>query len=346
MSEAGVYEFDGFRIDAAERRLLRDGAPVEVSARYFDALLLMVRNPAQLITRDRFLDEAWRGIPVTDEALSQCITQLRKTLGDSPSQPRFIATVPKHGYRFIAPVTNGGNRQQPADGKWLAVLSLGLAAATGGGVAGIIGGLVYGLGVDAAPGVGAASILMVMVAIGLIAGLVGGFGVGLGIGTARLISRSDWVTDTTGGAVGGAVIGAIVTLVGLDAFTVLLGRAPAQVGGPMEGLVLGAAIGLGSHALVRSGWPSPTGAALAGGFAGALLPLVGGRLMGASLANVAATFPNSRITVDGLGRLFGEASFGPISQSAFGLVEGAVFAGAVALVIRYGLAERKARPAA
>ena len=346
MSEAGVYEFDCFRIDAAERRLLRDGAPVDVSARYFDALLLMVRNPAQLISRDRFLDEAWRGIPVTDEALSQCITQLRKTLGDSPGQPRFIETVPKHGYRFIAPVTNGRTTQPAAESKWLAVLSLGLAAAMGGSVAGIIGGLVYGLGVDAAPGVGAASILMVMVAIGLIAGLVGGFGVGLGIGTARLISRSDWLTDMTGGAVGGAVIGAMVTLVGLDAFTVLLGHAPDHVGGPLEGLVLGAAIGVGSHALARSRWPSPTGAALAGGLAGALLPLVGGRLMGASLAGVAATFPNSRITVDGLGRLFGEASFGPISQSAFGLVEGAIFAGAVALVIRYGLAEREDRPAA
>src|SRR5690349_2558832 len=92
---SGVYEFDRFRLDAAERRLLQDGRPVDVSTRYFDALLLMVENPGQLISRDRFLDEAWRGVPVTDEALSQCITQLRKQLGDTPARPRFIETVPK-----------------------------------------------------------------------------------------------------------------------------------------------------------------------------------------------------------------------------------------------------------
>ena len=61
-------------------------------------------KPGQLITRDRFLDDVWSGIPVTDEALSQCIANLRRTLGDDASKPRFIETVPKHGYRFIAPV--------------------------------------------------------------------------------------------------------------------------------------------------------------------------------------------------------------------------------------------------
>ncbi|HEX6218558.1 MAG TPA: transcriptional regulator [Sphingomicrobium sp.] len=337
MPEPGVYAFDRFLIDAAERRLLRDGQPVEVTARYFDALLLMVENPAQLISRDRFLDEAWRGVPVTDEALSQCITQLRKTLGDSPGRPRFIETVPKHGYRFIAPVNATGPGAAPPgpSGKVTEVLSLALAAALGGAAAGISGGLLYGFGAGTPPGVGAASLLMVMVAIGVMAGLAGGFGVGIGVGGSRALTGGSPLSDAVGGAVGGAVIGAVVTLLGLDAFTVLLGRAPVDVGGSLEGLVLGAAVGGGMHLVARAGWPSPIGAALCGGAAGAALPYVGGRLMGASLAEVAATFPESRIAVDGLGRLLGEPGFGPVSQSVFGLLEGLVFGAAVALAIRY-----------
>lgn len=340
---SGVYEFDCFRIEADERRLLRHGRPLEVSARYFDALVLMVENPSQLISRDRFLDEAWRGIPVTDEALSQCITQLRKVLGDSPSQPRFIETVPKHGYRFIAPVASArlpaqAEREPTKIGD---MLSLALAAALGGGAGGISGGLIYGLGVNAAPGAGTASMLMVMIAIGILAGLAGGFGVGLGIGASRSLASGTILTDTLGGAIGGALIGVIVTLIGLDAFTVLLGRAPTNVGGAFEGLVLGAAVAGGTHMRSRSGWPSPLGAAACGGVAGAILPLLGGRLMGASLAEVAATFPTSQIAVGGLGRLFGESGFGPISQSVFGLLEGALFGGAMTIAIRYGLTVRR-----
>ena len=98
------FKFDRFVVDGAQRQLRCDGSPVEVNSRYLDALLLMVRNPGELITRDRFLDDVWSGIPVTDEALSQCIANLRRTLGDDANRPRFIETVPKHGYRFIAPV--------------------------------------------------------------------------------------------------------------------------------------------------------------------------------------------------------------------------------------------------
>ena len=78
--------------------------PVELNARYLDALALLVREQGRLVSKDRFLDEVWRGVPVTDEALTQCIKTLRRQLGDDAVSPRFIETVPKHGYRFIAPV--------------------------------------------------------------------------------------------------------------------------------------------------------------------------------------------------------------------------------------------------
>src|SRR3954463_9293073 len=101
---AGTFRFAPYCLDAADRRLTRDGAPVELNARYFDALALLVREAGRLVSKDRFLDEVWRGIPVTDEALTQCIRTLRRELGDDAAAPRFIETVPKHGYRFIAPV--------------------------------------------------------------------------------------------------------------------------------------------------------------------------------------------------------------------------------------------------
>ena len=76
---SGAFRFDRFELDPADRRLSRDGATVELSARYLDALVLLASEPGRLVTKDRFHEEVWRGIPVTDEALTQCITTLLPT---------------------------------------------------------------------------------------------------------------------------------------------------------------------------------------------------------------------------------------------------------------------------
>ena len=99
---ATAIRFEDFSLDPADRQLRRGGEPVELSSRYFDALALLVAERGRLVTKDRFMGEVWRGIPVTDEALTQCIKTLRRQLGDDAARPRFIETVPKHGYRFIA----------------------------------------------------------------------------------------------------------------------------------------------------------------------------------------------------------------------------------------------------
>src|SRR5688572_29858336 len=99
------YRFENFHLDPRDRQLRQDDAPVELNSRYLDALALLVREQGKLVSKERFLEEVWRGVPVTDEALTQCIKTLRKQLGDDATSPRFIETVPKHGYRFIAPVT-------------------------------------------------------------------------------------------------------------------------------------------------------------------------------------------------------------------------------------------------
>src|SRR3954462_10826816 len=124
---AGTYHFDHFCLDTADRQLKSDGEPVELNARYFDALALMVREGGKLVSKDRFMDEVWRGIPVTDEALTQCIKTLRRQLGDDAASPRFIETVPKHGYRFIAPVDGRPQASPGAARDWRGILLPGLA---------------------------------------------------------------------------------------------------------------------------------------------------------------------------------------------------------------------------
>src|SRR5690349_1317967 len=144
---SGSFRFDRFLLDPDDRLLTRDGAPVELNARYLDALVLLVREQGRLVSKDRFHTEVWRGVPVTDEALTQCIRTLRKQLGDDAARPRFIETAPKHGYRFIAAVDSAEPRRserRPVQFAWRDALLLGLAGTIGGGIAGFIGGLFYG----------------------------------------------------------------------------------------------------------------------------------------------------------------------------------------------------------
>src|SRR5687768_3527271 len=110
----GSYRFDRFLLDCGDRQLRLGDAPVELNSRYFDALALLVSEAGRLVSKDRFLGEVWRGVPVTDEALTQCIKTLRRQLGDDAANPRFIETVPKHGYRFVAPVESTEGEQRNA----------------------------------------------------------------------------------------------------------------------------------------------------------------------------------------------------------------------------------------
>src|SRR5690606_29888268 len=122
---------------------------VELSSRYLDALALLLRERGRLVTKDRFMDEVWQGVPVTDEALTQCIKTLRRQLGDDAAKPRYIETVPKHGYRFIAEtVWDEGFTPSTTDFAsfdWLALLRSGGAAGAGGALAGLCAGIAYGL---------------------------------------------------------------------------------------------------------------------------------------------------------------------------------------------------------
>jgi DNA-binding winged helix-turn-helix (wHTH) protein len=340
---SGNFRFDRFSLDLRERQLRRNGQPVELSSRYFDALALLVREQGKLVSKDRFLDGVWQGVPVTDEALTQCIKTLRRQLGDDAARPRFIETVPKHGYRFIAPVdsfdapTSGigsGTGERLAGPNGLPEpLLLGLAGMIGGGLAGLFGGIFYGFA-GASPGMGAVSILLVLVCLTIVVALIGAAGVALGIAFGGFASERHGLRMIAGGAFGGLVTGASVKLLGLDAFQLLLGQSPGDFTGASEGALLGAAVGAGAWLAGRGGGRMSvrrgvaTGA-LAGGLAGLAIPLLGGRLLGGSLDLLAQTLPASRLRLDQIGALFGESGFGPVSQVVTGGLEGALFAGGV-----------------
>ncbi|HUE80172.1 MAG TPA: transcriptional regulator [Sphingomicrobium sp.] len=343
------FRFEQFIFDPNDRRLRLGNVPVELNARYLDALALLVREAGKLVSKDRFLDEVWRGVPVTDEALTQCIKTLRRQLGDDAARPRFIETVPKHGYRFIAPVeiidggaaeaghaTSSAETAAPPAYDWRRFLLLGGAGTLGAGAAGVVGGLFYGFVGASQPlgaGVGAASVLLVLVWLTIAAALMGGAGVSFGIAAAGFVGRpSPWLI--AGGAAGGLAVGGIVKLLGLDAFNLLLGRSPGDITGGTEGALLGGAVGLGAWLASRGPRPSSLRrsaalAGLCGAGAGILIPLLGGRMMGGSLELLARSFPDSRLRLDLIGALFGESGFGPVSAIATGALEGALFGGCI-----------------
>jgi len=359
---AGVFRFERFSLDPVDRQLRRDGAAVELNARYFDALALMVREHGKLISKDRFLEEVWRGVPVTDEALTQCVRTLRRQLGDDAGRPRFIETVPKHGYRFIATVTESAAEQatvavapvvpHAAEARAAPLMRLGVAGLTGGALAGLMGGLFYGVVGALQPlgiGIGGLSVLLVLLCLTALLALVGGAGVGFGIGATVGPGGRPGPLSIVGGAVGGLVVGAVVKLVGLDAFDLLFGHAPADMTGAPEGALLGGLIGAAVWFNARAGIQPPirrcvaTGA-LAGLAAGVLIPLLGGRLMGGSLDLLAQGFPASRFRVEQLGAMFNEAGFGLISQLVTAGLEAMLFGGCVAGAM--ALACRRFAPAA
>ncbi|MBV8909064.1 MAG: winged helix-turn-helix domain-containing protein [Sphingomonas sp.] len=328
--------FDRFTLDVDDRRLRRDGEPVELSGRYFDALALLVQEAGTLVTKDRFMSEVWAGIPVTDEALTQCIKSLRRALADDASNPRLIETVPKHGYRFIAPVeTSGAVPSVAVRRSWRDTLLLSAAGTVGGGLAGFIGGLIYGFAGASQPlqpGLGAVSILLVILCLTIAVALMGGAGVSFGIALSRRWGGPDWRWSTSGGAAGGLLIGAVVKLLGIDAFNLLFGRSPAGITGAMEGILIGGAVGFGAWLAWRGGDRLRRGmivAGLIGSAAGVIIPLLGGRMMAGSLDLLSQTFPDSRLRLGKLGALVGEQGLGLISQMISGALEGGLFAACV-----------------
>jgi Tol biopolymer transport system component/DNA-binding winged helix-turn-helix (wHTH) protein len=99
-----VYRFESFELGPDDARLTKDGREVRLEPLVFDCLLLLVRRPGQLVSKRELLDALWPETSVNEEALGQTIHKLRRALGDSYEQPRFVETVRKRGFRFLPAV--------------------------------------------------------------------------------------------------------------------------------------------------------------------------------------------------------------------------------------------------
>lgn len=304
-SHEPILRFGEFTLDPANRLLTRGGAPVELGGRYLDTLVLLVSERGRLISKDRLHEEVWRGVPVTDEAFSQAIMALRRTLGDDAGKPRYIETVPRHGYRFVAAVdeeTVGAvEPARPAasttDYRTLRLVGSG---ALGAAAAGAAVGLAYG-SLAASDGAGnALSLVLVLICVSILSALVSGLGIAGGIGLLGGARKTEWWRPVIGAALGGLALGGFARLLGLDAMRLLIGNAPPSITGASEGLAIGVAVGIGLLLVRRTRESRPliglAGATAMGALAGVAIIALGGTLMAGSLMALVERFPAAALS--------------------------------------------------
>jgi DNA-binding winged helix-turn-helix (wHTH) protein/tetratricopeptide (TPR) repeat protein len=104
MPTAATYRFGPFVLDGSSYRLARDGEAIPISPKIIDLLLYLAARPSTLVSKDELFKALWPDVAVTDNALTQAISELRQALGDDPVKPKYVQTVARRGYRFIAPV--------------------------------------------------------------------------------------------------------------------------------------------------------------------------------------------------------------------------------------------------
>ncbi len=224
------------------------------------------------------------------------------------------------------------------------------AASVGAGAAGALGGAVGGLLLVLSPGSAAPlRVVPVLAAVGAGSGALAGAGVGAGLSIAETVMRSSRTPAlTAGGALGGGTVGLAVQMLAAWSLAVLIGRTP-EIGGGLEGLLIGGAAGLGYASATLpalGGLAAPKGRARAGtavltgaacALAGLALSLAGRPLVGGTIHAVAQAAGGSQGLLAPLGRLIGEPGFGPITAAVIAMGESATFGAGLAL----GLTHRR-----
>ncbi|MDJ0834970.1 MAG: winged helix-turn-helix domain-containing protein [Acidobacteriota bacterium] len=97
-----IYRFDDFRFDSTRAQLTRDGQDLKLRPQSARFLAFVLQNRERLITKEELIAEVWGESFVNDQAVFQCVNQLRKALGESAGDPKYLRTVPRRGYRWIA----------------------------------------------------------------------------------------------------------------------------------------------------------------------------------------------------------------------------------------------------
>src|SRR6185369_10181782 len=102
-----ILRFGLYEVDLRSGELRKDGIRVKLQEQPLQVLTLLLRQPGEIVTREEIQREIWGGETFVDfdHGLNKAISKLREALNDSPSSPRFIETVARRGYRFLAPVS-------------------------------------------------------------------------------------------------------------------------------------------------------------------------------------------------------------------------------------------------
>ena len=113
----GRYRFGMFEVDERRGEIRKQGLRIRLRGRPFDILLILLERPGELVTRDHLRARLWAVDTFVDfdHGLNTSVNRLREVLGDSADSPRYIETVPRKGYRFIAPVEAIAVRDPPQD---------------------------------------------------------------------------------------------------------------------------------------------------------------------------------------------------------------------------------------
>ncbi len=112
-----TYRFGPYTLDPGSYRLLNGDEIIQLSPKIIDLLLYLVARQPALVSKEDLFKALWPDVAVTDNALTQAVSELRQALGDDPSKPTYVQTVARRGYRFIAPVATaapGGVMPQPS----------------------------------------------------------------------------------------------------------------------------------------------------------------------------------------------------------------------------------------
>src|ERR1700691_2451565 len=112
-----MKSFPPFRLDQANQCLWRNEERILLPPKVFSVLQLLVENAGRLVSQEQILEGLWKDTYVQPEVLRKYILEIRRVLDDPPKSPRFIATHPKRGYQFIAPVTELKPALSPSAGR-------------------------------------------------------------------------------------------------------------------------------------------------------------------------------------------------------------------------------------
>src|SRR5580658_9766777 len=113
----GILRFGLFELDRDAMELRRNGVPIRLQEQPLRILAALVERPGEIVTREELQERVWGKDTFVDfeQSLNKAINRLREALNDEAGQPKYIETVPRRGYRFIAPVTQPQPKEQPPE---------------------------------------------------------------------------------------------------------------------------------------------------------------------------------------------------------------------------------------